>query len=179
MNFPADLKYSKEHEWVRVEGNKGTVGITDFAQKELGDIVYVDITTLGDTVTKDAVFGTVEAVKTVSDLFLPVSGKVLEQNKDAGYTTTLKLMQIMLDKGLLKRDASNKSHVYTANISQEKTQGQLVQRMIDNVFNGSASQLVMQALGNYRPSVDELNEIKKYLDEIEGTSAKGKDSKSK
>ena len=82
MNFPADLKYSKEHEWVRVEGNKGTVGITDFAQKELGDIVYVDITTLGDTVTKDAVFGTVEAVKTVSDLFLPVSGKVLEQNKD-------------------------------------------------------------------------------------------------
>ena len=105
--------------------------------------------------------------------------EVLEQNKDAGYTTTLKLMQIMLDKGLLKRDASNKSHVYTANISQEKTQGQLVQRMIDNVFNGSASQLVMQALGNYRPSVDELNEIKKYLDEIEGTSAKGKDSKSK
>ena len=82
MNFPADLKYSKEHEWVRVEGNKGTVGITDFAQKELGDIVYVDITTLGDTVAKDAVFGTVEAVKTVSDLFLPVSGKVLEQNKD-------------------------------------------------------------------------------------------------
>ena len=82
MNFPADLKYSKEHEWVRVEGNNGTVGITDFAQKELGDIVYVDITTLGDTVAKDAVFGTVEAVKTVSDLFLPVSGKVLEQNKD-------------------------------------------------------------------------------------------------
>ena len=105
--------------------------------------------------------------------------EVLEQNKDAGYTTTLKLMQIMLDKGLLKRDASNKSHVYTANISQEKTQGQLVQRMIDNVFNGSASQLVMQALGNYKPSVDELNEIKKYLDEIEGTNAKGKDSKSK
>lgn len=82
MNFPADLKYSKEHEWVRVEGNKGTVGITDFAQKELGDIVYVDITTIGDAVAKDAVFGTVEAVKTVSDLFLPVSGQVLEQNKD-------------------------------------------------------------------------------------------------
>ncbi len=105
--------------------------------------------------------------------------EVLEQNKDAGYTTTLKLMQIMLDKGLLKRDASNKSHVYTANISQEKTQGQLVQRMIDNVFNGSASQLVMQALGNYKPNAEELNEIKKYLDEIEGANAKGKDSKSK
>jgi len=86
MNFPADLKYSKEHEWVRVEGNNGTVGITDFAQKELGDIVYVDITTIGDIVAKDAVFGTVEAVKTVSDLFLPVSGKVLELNKDLDAT---------------------------------------------------------------------------------------------
>jgi len=82
MNFPADLKYSKEHEWIRVEGNQGTVGISDFAQKELGDIVYIDITTIGDTVVKDAVFGTIEAVKTVSDLYLPVSGKVVEQNKD-------------------------------------------------------------------------------------------------
>jgi glycine cleavage system H protein len=81
MNFPSDLKYSKEHEWVRVEGSTGTIGITDFAQKELGDIVYVDINTIGDTVAKEAVFGTVEAVKTVSDLFMPVSGKVLEQNK--------------------------------------------------------------------------------------------------
>ena len=80
MNFPADLKYSKEHEWVRVEGNNGTVGITDFAQKELGDIVYVDITAKGDTVAKDGLFGTVEAVKTVSDLFLPVGGKVVETN---------------------------------------------------------------------------------------------------
>ena len=80
MNFPSDLKYSKEHEWVRVEGNTGTVGITDFAQKELGDIVYVDITAKGDTVTKDGLFGTVEAVKTVSDLFLPVGGKVVETN---------------------------------------------------------------------------------------------------
>ena len=81
MNFPSDLKYSKEHEWVRVEGNTGTIGITDFAQKELGDIVYVDITTLGDTLAKDALFGTVEAVKTVSDLYLPVGGTVLEMNK--------------------------------------------------------------------------------------------------
>jgi glycine cleavage system H protein len=80
MNFPSDLKYSKEHEWVRVEGNTGTVGITDFAQKELGDIVYVEIETIGDSLNKDAVFGTVEAVKTVSDLFMPVSGKVLEKN---------------------------------------------------------------------------------------------------
>ena len=95
--------------------------------------------------------------------------EVLEKNKDAGYTTTLKLMQIMHDKGLLKRDVTNKSHVYTADVSQEKTQGQLVQRMIDNVFNGSASQLVMQALGNYKPNTEELNEIKKYLDEIEAS----------
>ena len=80
MNFPSDLKYSKEHEWVRVEGNNGYVGISDFAQKELGDIVYVEVETVGETIAKDAVFGTVEAVKTVSDLFLPVSGKVLEKN---------------------------------------------------------------------------------------------------
>ena len=80
MNFPADLKYSKEHEWVRVEGTTGTVGITDFAQKELGDIVYVEIETVGETVEQNSVFGTVEAVKTVSDLFIPVSGKILEKN---------------------------------------------------------------------------------------------------
>ena len=92
--------------------------------------------------------------------------EVLEKNKDAGYTTTLKLMQIMYEKDLLKRDASNKSHIYTANISQEKTQGEFVQRMIDNVFNGSASQLVMQALGNYKASPKELDEIKKYLDQL-------------
>ena len=92
---------------------------------------------------------------------------VLTQSKEAGYTTTLKLMQIMHDKGLLKRDVTNKSHVYTANISQEKTQGQLVKRMIDNVFNGSASQLVMQALGHHRTDSKELQEIKKYLEEME------------
>ncbi len=80
MNFPDDLKYSKEHEWVRVEGNTGYVGISDFAQKELGDIVYVEVESVGETFAKDAVFGTVEAVKTVSDLFIPVGGKVLEKN---------------------------------------------------------------------------------------------------
>ena len=80
MNFPENLKYTKDHEWVRVEGNQAFIGITDFAQKELGDIVYVDITTLNDTVEKEVVFGTVEAVKTVSDLFMPITGKVLEVN---------------------------------------------------------------------------------------------------
>ena len=82
MNFPAELKYTKDHEWVRVEGNVATIGITDFAQKELGDIVYVDVTTIGETVAREEIFGTVEAVKTVSDLFMPISGKVLEMNKD-------------------------------------------------------------------------------------------------
>lgn len=80
MNFPDNLKYTKDHEWVRVEGNTATVGITDFAQGELGDIVYVEIETVGDTVGKEEVFGTVEAVKTVSDLFMPVSGKITEKN---------------------------------------------------------------------------------------------------
>jgi glycine cleavage system H protein len=82
MNFPAELKYTKDHEWVRVEGDIAIVGITDFAQRELGDIVYVDVSTLGEMVDKEAVFGTVEAVKTVSDLFMPISGEILEMNKD-------------------------------------------------------------------------------------------------
>lgn len=81
MNFPSELKYTSDHEWIRVEGNQAYVGITDFAQRELGDIVYIDINSLGKSVTKEEVFGTVEAVKTVSDLFMPVSGKVLEFNK--------------------------------------------------------------------------------------------------
>lgn len=80
MNFPENLKYTKDHEWIKIEGETAYVGITDFAQSELGDIVYVDITTVGDSIDKDAVFGTVEAVKTVSDLFLPISGEVLEKN---------------------------------------------------------------------------------------------------
>ncbi|MGB3075417.1 MAG: glycine cleavage system protein GcvH [Chitinophagales bacterium] len=80
MNFPDNLKYTKDHEWIRVEGNDGYVGITDFAQGELGDIVYVDIGSTGQTLSKDEVFGTVEAVQTVSDLLLPVSAKILEVN---------------------------------------------------------------------------------------------------
>ena len=80
MNFPSDLKYSKDHEWLRVEGNDAFIGITEFAQGELGDIVFVDIGTRGDTLDKEAVFGTIEAVKTVSDLFMPVGGKVMEVN---------------------------------------------------------------------------------------------------
>jgi glycine cleavage system H protein len=80
MNFPQDLLYTKDHEWVRIEGDVAVVGITDFAQSELGDIVYVDVNTVGKDVAQHEVFGTVEAVKTVSDLFSPLSGKVLELN---------------------------------------------------------------------------------------------------
>jgi len=80
MNIPADLLYTKDHEWIKIEGNKATIGITDFAQGELGDIVYVDISTVGQEVDEHEIFGSVEAVKTVSDLFMPVAGKVLEVN---------------------------------------------------------------------------------------------------
>jgi len=80
MNFPSELRYTKEHEWVKLEGDTATVGITDFAQSELGDIVYIEIETVGQTLAKDEIFGSVEAVKTVSDLFLPIAGEVLEVN---------------------------------------------------------------------------------------------------
>ncbi len=81
MNIPSELKYTKDHEWVRLDGDIATVGITDFAQGELGDIVYVEVETLDETLDKDEVFGTVEAVKTVSDLFLPLSGQIVEFNE--------------------------------------------------------------------------------------------------
>ncbi len=81
MNIPSNLKYSKDHEWIRVEGDEAYVGITDFAQSQLGDIVFVDVTTVGETLAQGEVFGTVEAVKTVSDAFLPVGGEVLEFNE--------------------------------------------------------------------------------------------------
>ena len=81
MNFHNDVKYTKEHEWIRLEGDVAYVGITDYAQEQLGDIVFVDIQTVGETLAADEVFGTIEVVKTISDLFLPVAGEVLEQNE--------------------------------------------------------------------------------------------------
>ena len=81
MAIPKDLKYTKDHEWVKIEGDVATVGITDFAQGELGDIVYVEVETVGETLNKEEVFGTVEAVKTVSDLYLPLSGEIIEFNE--------------------------------------------------------------------------------------------------
>ncbi|MDX1427415.1 MAG: glycine cleavage system protein GcvH [Salegentibacter mishustinae] len=81
MNIPQELKYTKDHEWIRVEGDTVTIGITDFAQSELGDIVYVEVETIDETLDKEEVFGTVEAVKTVSDLYLPISGEIIEFNE--------------------------------------------------------------------------------------------------
>ena len=119
MNIPADLKYTKDHEWIKIEGDIATVGITDFAQSELGDIVYVDITTGGQDLNQHDVFGTVEAVKTVSDLFMPVSGNVSEVNKgldknpekvntdpyNEGWMVKIKLSNPSEANGLLDADA--------------------------------------------------------------------------
>jgi glycine cleavage system H protein len=84
MNFPKDLKYTKNHEWLRVNGDEAYVGITDFAQKELGDIVFIEVETIGESLNKEEVFGTIEAVKTVSDMYMPVSGEVIEFNDELG-----------------------------------------------------------------------------------------------
>lgn len=81
MQFPDNVKYTKEHEWIRVEGNEAYIGITDYAQQQLGDVVFVDIPTVGETLKANEIFGTIEVVKTISDLFLPVAGEVLEQNE--------------------------------------------------------------------------------------------------
>lgn len=119
MNIPSELKYTKDHEWVRIEGDIATVGITDFAQGELGDIVYVEVETLDETVAKDAVFGTVEAVKTVSDLFQPLSGEIVEFNTEledepekvnsdpygAGWMVKIKLSEPSEVADLLSADA--------------------------------------------------------------------------
>lgn len=119
MNIPADLKYTKEHEWIKIDGDVATVGITDFAQGELGDIVYVEIETEGETLDAEEVFGTVEAVKTVSDLFMPLSGEVTEfnegleadpevVNKDpygAGWMIKIKISDPSQVDGLLSADA--------------------------------------------------------------------------
>jgi len=111
MNIPTNLKYTKDHEWVKIEGDIATVGITDFAQSELGDIVYVEVDTLDETLDKDAVFGTVEAVKTVSDLFLPLSGEVIEFNMDLSDKPEL-VNQSPYDKGwIIKIKLSDPSEI--------------------------------------------------------------------
>jgi glycine cleavage system H protein len=111
MNFPNELKYTSEHEWIRVEGNIGIVGITDFAQNELGDIVYVDIPVLGKTIAQNEVFGSIETVKVVSDLFSPVSGKVIEVNSTINDTPE-KVNKDPYNEGwLIKIEISNPEEV--------------------------------------------------------------------
>ncbi len=119
MNIPADLKYTKDHEWVRLEGDTATIGITDFAQSELGDIVYVEIETEGETLDAEEIFGSIEAVKTVSDLFMPISGEIIEFNSDleanpevvnsdaygAGWMVKVKISDASEIDGLLSADA--------------------------------------------------------------------------
>ncbi len=109
MNIPNNLKYTKDHEWIAIDGEIATVGITDFAQRELGDIVYVEIETVGELLKADEVFGTVEAVKTVSDLFLPVEGEILELNEDLE-TSPEDVNNDPYDKGwMIKMKVSNPS----------------------------------------------------------------------
>ena len=111
MSIPTELKYSKEHEWVRVDGDTATIGITAFAQGELGDIIYVDIDTVGETIDKDGIFGTVEAVKTVSDLFMPVSGEVVEFNEALKDTPALVDGKPYEDGWMIKVKMSNPAEV--------------------------------------------------------------------
>jgi len=107
MNFPSNLKYSSDHEWVVIEGNIATVGISEFAQSELGDIVFVDINTLGKTVSQFGLFGSVEAVKTVSDLFLPIAGKVIEINPKIASNPELVNSDSYGDGWMVKIEVSN------------------------------------------------------------------------
>jgi glycine cleavage system H protein len=111
MNFPSELRYTKDHEWIKLEGNVATIGITDFAQRELGDIVYVDIDTVGKSLEAEAVFGTVEAVKTVSDLFLPVAGKVLEVNPNLNNEPELVNTDPYGEGWMVKLEVSNTADV--------------------------------------------------------------------
>ena len=111
MNIPTNLKYSKDHEWIAMNGEIATVGITEFAQKELGDIVYVEVETLDQTLDKDEVFGTVEAVKTVSDLFMPLTGKILEINKKLDTNPELVNSDPYGDGWMVKMEISDASQV--------------------------------------------------------------------
>lgn len=113
MSIPKDLKYTQDHEWVRIEGDEATVGITDFAQGELGDIVYVEVETIGESLDKEAVFGTVEAVKTVSDLFLPLAGEITAFNENLEDTPEL-VNDDPYDQGwIIKMKVSDLSQIET------------------------------------------------------------------
>ncbi len=124
MEFPNDLKYSKEHTWIRVQGNIGTIGITEFAQSELGEIVYADLPDVGNSFQQDEVFGSVEAVKTVSDLFMPVSGKIIETNKQLLKEPTLINSEPFESGWLIKieiKDVAELEKLLTSNQYKELT----------------------------------------------------------
>jgi glycine cleavage system H protein len=117
MNFPAELQYTKDHEWIKTDGDVALVGITDFAQHELGDIVYVDISTVGQTIQEGEVFGTIEAVKTVSDLFMPVTGTILEVNETLAHKPELVNTDPYSDGWIVKIQltaGSDSAHLLTA-----------------------------------------------------------------
>lgn len=111
MNIPSNLKYTKDHEWVLIEGEVATVGITDFAQSELGDIVYVEIETVGEIIQQEEVFGSIEAVKTVSDLFMPLSGEILELNEKLESNPELVNSDPYLDGWMVKIKFSNEAEI--------------------------------------------------------------------
>jgi glycine cleavage system H protein len=111
MNIPADLKYTKDHEWIKIENDIATVGITEFAQGELGDIVYIDVETVDESIDKDEVFGSVEAVKTVSDLFMPLSGEIIEFNEGLEDTPETVNSDPYGDGWMIKIKLSNKSEL--------------------------------------------------------------------
>ncbi len=122
MQFPADLRYTKDHEWIKLEGNTATIGITDFAQGELGDIVFIDINTVGSTLAAEAIFGTVEAVKTVSDLFLPIAGTVLEVNPALSAQPELVNTDAYGEGWMIKMTVSNPADVDTLLTSEAYAQ---------------------------------------------------------
>ncbi|MFW5687448.1 MAG: glycine cleavage system protein GcvH [Bacteroidota bacterium] len=111
MNIPDDLKYTKDHEWIKVEGDTATVGITDYAQHELGDIVYIEVNTVGETLEQEETFGTIEAVKTVSDLFMPVSGEVIEFNEELESNPEIVNKEPYSEGWIVKIKLSNPSEV--------------------------------------------------------------------
>ena len=119
MNIPEELKYTEEHEWIRLEGNIATVGITDFAQSELGDIVYIEVDTLDSEINSNDVFGTVEAVKTVSDLFMPVNGKVIEVNSSLEDNPEVVNDDPYGDGWIIKIEVSNPSDIDALMSSEE------------------------------------------------------------
>jgi len=111
MNFPENLKYTKDHEWVSVDGNLATIGITDFAQGELGDIVYIEVNTVGEAIERENIFGTIEAVKTVSDLFMPLDGEVVELNPALNAKPELVNTDPYRDGWIIKAEISNTSQL--------------------------------------------------------------------